>query len=89
VPDDIKRPSPRGPIGGASRAIDLADQAFEFRAAFGHWPRLWVEFQLGIHQRQRAHAAERLRHADAVAAANGTQETWQQWVRDQKSAAGL
>jgi hypothetical protein len=47
-----------------------------------------MEFCAGESHLSRAKSAEKLRHADAVAAAHNA-EGWQQWKRDHCTLAGL
>jgi hypothetical protein len=66
----------------------LLDQAFEFRVAFGAYPRTWVEFNLGLAHLGRAAPAEKLRLADAVAAHKQKPADWQRWVSEHRTLAG-
>jgi hypothetical protein len=56
--------------------------------AFGAYPRTWMEFCAGEGHLSRAKSAEKLRHADAVAAAHNA-DGWPQWKRDHCTLAGL
>lgn len=82
----MPRPVP-GRLRGTG-APDLLDQALEFRAAFGAWPRTWAEFVHGLGHLARAGAAEKLRIADAVAAHKQKTEHWRQWQHDHRTLAG-
>ena len=87
VPDEVPRPLPNAG-GGSSRSPDLLDQAFEFRAAFGAWPRTWMEFAHGIGHLGRAAAAEKLRIADATAAPHQKPADWKAWVSELRTISG-
>lgn len=83
MPDELPRPVPRHLKGKGD--ADLLDQAHEFRAAFGAWPRTWVEFSHGMAHLARASTREKLRMADAVAAHKQKRRQWNQWVRDHQA----
>lgn len=84
--DDVPRPVP-GHLRSAG-AADLLDQALEFRAAFGAWPRTWPEFVHGLGHLSRAAAAEKLRMADAIAAHKQKPEDWLRWQSDHRTLSG-